>query len=565
MATNESSDCSAFFMRPSIMEWVHEVIAEEFSEYLRLSSEENPDTDPYRSLYVARECLSTVMAKISSAPSVIAKVHDDHLILRMSALVQSGLNYLHTDESSRGCQDFESVVDLTRLSNKKKSLFLLISALNHLGTIWCQRGDHEKALSLLLEAKKVYSDSECPPYPANDREWLLGELKMEEDRRIEFEMLHTHTLFYLAQVYNHLQETKLAAEHCQSTLTRQISLGQYDHLEWALNAATISQYYINNDCYRQARHCLAGAAVVLSQAITQDEEMSERVQRTKADIHRCWIKYCLSLLRRSCDLMDKDEGASVTVNELLLKFDTLDINEAEDKIPCQLATDFSSAKVIFIYGQKCVETAKKYFTLESHASDYAAITLDHSELYKTLVVFESDVSIKCRMHKRRIDMLSPLLDCLSKQHFLDLIRQVEFHMALVYSEMADLKVVLASNMEEPSTHVVNKINKLLHSAIDHYQHFVDSYDEPVEPPHLRSYLLARLYIGRCQSKFITATSADKVRHLRLSFQMYKWLTEYCQDRQKDVVGVFDEELKICQEMVELLPLRIEKIIAGEDI
>lgn len=560
MAANEPEDCSTFFMCPSVLEWVQEALAEDFSEYLRLSSEDGPIADPYRSLYAARDRLAAVMAKLSDPPSAVKKAHDDHMVLRMSALVQSGLNHLNTDQDSKACQDFESVTDLSRLSDKRKALFVEILALNQLAAIRYQRAEHEKALSLLLEAKEAYGSGSCSPCPANDREWLLGELKQEEDRRVDFEMLHTHTLFYLAQIYNHLQEAELAAEHCQSTLSRQMSLGQYDQVEWALNAATLSQYYINKDCYRQARHCLMGAAKVMLTAPRQDAEMSEKVRRGEADIQRCWIKYSLSLLRRSCDLMNSNEGVPLSVDDLLLKFDSLDINEAEGEISCQLATDFLSAKLIFLYGQKCVETAKEYFTLESHASDYSAIILDHSELYKTLIVFESDVGVQCRMHKRRIDMLVPLLYCLSRQHYLDQVRQVEFHAALVHSEMADLKVVLSGDMDEPSLHAINKINKLLQSAIDHYQHFVDSYSEPVEPPHLRTYLLARLYIARCQSKFITSILANQVRHLRSSLQEYKQLTQYCLDHADSLAGVFDEELKLCQEMVELLPLKIEKLV-----
>lgn len=39
-------------------------------------------------------------------------------------------------------------------------------------------------------------------------------------------------------------ETERAATYCHSTLQRQLKLNQFSPMEWALNAATLSQYYI---------------------------------------------------------------------------------------------------------------------------------------------------------------------------------------------------------------------------------------------------------------------------------------------------------------------------------
>lgn len=59
-----------------------------------------------------------------------------------------------------------------------------------------------------------------------------------------FEMAYTHTLYYLAQVYKNLDEYEKAARYCHITLQRQLQFDQFVPLEWAINAATLSQYYI---------------------------------------------------------------------------------------------------------------------------------------------------------------------------------------------------------------------------------------------------------------------------------------------------------------------------------
>lgn len=45
-------------------------------------------------------------------------------------------------------------------------------------------------------------------------------------------------------------ETERAATYCHSTLQRQLQLNQFNPMEWALNAATLSQYYITKVGHR---------------------------------------------------------------------------------------------------------------------------------------------------------------------------------------------------------------------------------------------------------------------------------------------------------------------------
>ena len=57
-------------------------------------------------------------------------------------------------------------------------------------------------------------------------------------------MVYTHTLYYLAQVYKNLEQFDKAGSYCHCTLQRQLQYKQFSPLEWAINAATLSQYYI---------------------------------------------------------------------------------------------------------------------------------------------------------------------------------------------------------------------------------------------------------------------------------------------------------------------------------
>ncbi len=80
--------------------------------------------------------------------------------------------------------------------------------------------------------------------------------KSLEARITAFETAHTHTMFYLAQCYGHLGDAAKSAEYCQRTLQRQVVAKEYDVMEWAINCAAMSQYYITQSNFAQALYCL---------------------------------------------------------------------------------------------------------------------------------------------------------------------------------------------------------------------------------------------------------------------------------------------------------------------
>ena len=48
----------------------------------------------------------------------------------------------------------------------------------------------------------------------------------------------------------------------------------------------------------------------------------------------------------------------------------------------------------------------------------------------------------------------------------------------------------------------------------------------------------------------------QVECLEKALGQHRWVTEYHAQHSEEVEGVFSEEVKVCQEMVQLLPVRI---------
>ena len=559
-------------MELNLKQWIVDNISTDYQKVLQLNAEQNPEDKPYESLYSARKLLEEMIQRFEEFSETLG---NDLSLLQGTVFYQLGKNYVDCDETSSGGEFLEkSYKLLSKVEDKVVMTTCCILVCHQLAVMWASRSEHEKALNQLLDAKTMYEAYSGPLYPLGEHELLSGlqDALSEDKRKGRFESLHTHTLYYLAQTYGNLGKPALSANYCHTTLGRQILSKQYDAIEWSLNCATLSQYYLNTDNYRQARHCLASSEHVLMEYISKgdqkDDEMLEKIQQTKADVARCWIKYCIALLKYSQQLKEEDGAQNILKarEDDFKPFVGLDVLAIEAEVPYSPIDNFDSARSLFLFGQKCVESAKHFFTLEWHATDNVSVVQDHSQLFKHLIFFEPALDRKCRMYKRRIDMLEDVLKELNPQHYLVLMRQLFFEVGIICSEMADCKITLVSDSEKPTPHAVLKINKLIGQSLKHFDSFINSFQDhsgrlPVkfDKENLRSILSAKFWIARLHSKLIVVNPQAQVENTKKSLENYQWIVTYHKANPDDVEACFAEELKMCQEMVDLLPHKLTKM------
>jgi len=64
-------------------------------------------------------------------------------------------------------------------------------------------------------------------------------------------------------VHKELGDADKSAEHCHTTLSKQLKLNAYNPLEWAINAATLSSHFLANSDYESAKMMIVSAKSVL--------------------------------------------------------------------------------------------------------------------------------------------------------------------------------------------------------------------------------------------------------------------------------------------------------------
>uniref|UniRef100_A0A8C5XPA4 KIF-binding protein n=1 Tax=Microcebus murinus TaxID=30608 RepID=A0A8C5XPA4_MICMU len=274
-------------------------VCEKFQAALALSRVElhkNPEKEPYKSKYSARALLEEVKALLGPAPEDEDERPEaddglgagDHALGLPTEVVEPegpiaqqavrlaviefhlGVNHIDTEELSAGEEHLVKCLRLLRryrLSHDCVSLY--IQAQNNLGILWSEREEIETAQAYLESSEALYNQymKEIGSPPLDPTEHFLPEEEKltEQERSKRFEKVYTHNLYYLAQVYQHMEMFEKAAHYCHSTLKRQLEHNAYHPIEWAINAATLSQFYINKLCFMEARHCLSAANVIFGQ------------------------------------------------------------------------------------------------------------------------------------------------------------------------------------------------------------------------------------------------------------------------------------------------------------
>ena len=229
------------------------------------------------------------------------------------------------------------------------------------------------------------------------------------------------------------------------------------------------------------------------------------------------------------------------------------------------------ARLLFLAGQKHLNEAMEFYKLDGYVTHYVEIVQDHSQLFKYLAFFDTDLERQCKMCKRRADMLSAVLSELNPQHYLLVCRQLIYEIASVYGDMAELKTCIIQRDKPiaPSQHQTKKINSLLGQSAKFYTSYLDSLKQEGKLPEkydesmVRVALLAHMCLARTYSKRICPTKEQKIENLKKSLALYQYVVEYC-DGDEDGAAKLEEELQACREMVELLPFRLAQISQGQD-
>ena len=497
----------------------------------------------------------------------------DAQLQRSFTLMKLLINYelslvaVDVEETSCGSKHLQVAHQLLH-ENFERDLSVVLfhlSVLNALGLLRSSLGEYDEALSALVSAESLYHEwrrtlNQEPDFLTlglRDAFLLPGSQGTRSSKEFQSETQvekeYTKTVYYVAQVQEKRGESAVAAKYCSLTLTRQLDSGDYDPLDWSLNAAVLSQYFANHDAFEAARRLLALALSQLAKVEPRDDD--ELLAKRRGDVDRILFKYCLMLMDR-----EEEEVQPLKEAPVLPAFSDAEADRLEQEIPVSRPSDYDSALKVFLFANKRLASALELFTLDEHASDHADCILDQSRAYQLLLRFTSDDSRICKLQKRRVDLLHQLLSQLNPTYFQSHVRRMLFEVAEAYTDMVQRKTSAGDASAKPS--VAGKINALVAKAIQHYERFVDSFRDAktgqlpsrFEEEYARPLLVAWFAVGRLHTKRVPSSAAEQSRGWTECESNWRRMLEYV-EREADHAALVQQECQVAQEMLSLMHAR----------
>ncbi|CAH0561190.1 unnamed protein product [Brassicogethes aeneus] len=579
---------------------------EKYTKVMKLIEEDSkldPINEPYLSKYAAREILVGMKANIENLLRNYGAGSNEHV--KLSAMLGAtylylGMIALDTDELSAGEKHLKKCNTIIEKYYLKPEVVLVaISMFNQFGIMWSLRKPEEgkmyleKGEQLYLDYKKESKD------PVDISDLFASDLEYNSEMaRRNMEKSYTLTLYYLAQIFGVLKDALKSSVYCHVTLQKQIDMDDYDPIDWALNAATLSQFFMEKNGFKQARHHLACSSYVLSKyedqlrAVNEESEAHDAAlevfKHRSADVARCWAKYGSLLLSKSkerllshtddidvnCSLstdlskLSLTSDSTVSVEDLQnLVFTGIEASAYELQVTDQFVLCLDDARRVFYNIQDWLAKAEEYYNIDTLASDYIEIALDRSQMYLNLLFFDENQDNQAKLHKRRIDLLEEVVGKINPQYYLQYCRQIWFELGNTYSDVLDIKSEkIRDSKARPKPQALTKANILAEKSIQCYTTFVDSYKdastgvlpkkfpEEAENPLLRAYF----HIAALHNRYITLDKQTQLSNVEKSLEFYKKIFDYVEENKK-AEELIKAEYSICKEMVTLLPVKIMKL------
>lgn len=229
-------------------------------------SKSDPPAEPFRSHYAARDILTEIAQNAKNLLETLATELDadngadiqrlKYILAHITVDLGKIANF--TEEVTSAERQLNQSIDL--ISGHElddSSICAYLSALNEIGVIWMNRGETDKSMECLIKAQNAYETfvaQQAQPYTLHD---ILSTNEVGTGGRL-LEKCNIFTLFYLAQVYGSLTDVQKSAFYCHSTLLKQLKLDDFEPIDWALNAATLSQFFCTNNRYTEVIYRILG-------------------------------------------------------------------------------------------------------------------------------------------------------------------------------------------------------------------------------------------------------------------------------------------------------------------
>ena len=472
---------------------------------------------------------------------------------------------------------------------KMRYINLYQEIFNNLGIIYYHKGEIKKGLQHLGKAEQIYKvfsglngynfTNDFPKFMksccSNNEEGGNHEMEFFSFyidggiNKKSFEHNYTLTIFYYAQAFTKLGFRKKAIKYCSLILKRQIEFNEYELKDALVNCLNLSDFYMENQHFAQAEYILISAMSLLPDEQTKEEILRAALQNQLGKYFLERLKFAVIRVKENNLISDNDNIFNI-VNKKIFTFNTLNIvwPQIKDVI------NIEQAKSLFRLANTQFKKALNFYNIKDYIFEHIQICQSISQLYKNLISFEFDNGRIFAMEERRINILKPLLEKIGPKNDVMQWQEVCLELAEIYCEIFESNYELIRVKKKKINYQeIDEINKSGENAIYFYQkiieYIVNEYkkEEEKKLEDCITIITIKSNIARLYSKLIFLKDVKKrVDSLKKSLAIYKELHKLLKES-KSIFGDredLQENILMCEEMMGMIPIKIDKINKGEE-
>lgn len=412
---------------------------------------------------------------------------------------------------------------LKEKETERRVILIAVDTYHFLGSLYHMWNKHEqsliafeKALQLYLtynDAKEYVAPINVLPFNSDkspDTEYLLEEqcIIILVDLLAEIRSVKTddedktkHMIVDKVAVYKH----KLLKRILNKVLLDE------DYIKWTSQLVSLAEIFVKFESFTIAKDYLTAASFMMNKYYEQkyieeifiqtDEETHSTKEILVLDIYkkmvsnidRHWAEYGLKLLQSSQEKLlrnVKDRTCKVhcqfqsTVNseqpiESLGFVDTIpNLKKFTVNITDKYLSCYTDAKAVFITVLVYFKKALEYFIPELHLLEYVNIMQDISYAYKYLASYEQDETNQLKLHKRRLEVLTNIVNILDTENDIDILKPIWIEIAITNSNILDKitgKSRYQCDSDKLSTELLDKSKKSIDQTLCHWQLYMDCF------------------------------------------------------------------------------------------
>ena len=472
---------------------------------------------------------------------------------------------------------------------KKKFVNYYQEIFNNLGIIYYNRGEIKKGLEHLAKAEQIYNtfflNMPQNKYTfSNELSFFINNLDNDNDKDMLynfdtndfeknkkiFEHNYTLTIFYFAQAFTKLNFRKKAIHFCSVTLKRQIENNEYEIKDAVNNCINLSEFYLESQNFAQTEYILRCALSLIPEDKTQKKKLRASVQAQLGKYYLERLKLALLLMRKNTSIANEKN-----LEEMINKKKFIIENLREVKFPeIKDIQNLEEAKSLFRKGNTQLKRALKIFVMDGYVTDHIKITQTISQLYKYLIFFETDNARIFSMEDRRINLLEPIYKAINHKVYVIQWQEISLELAEIFCEIFESNYeIFRKNPKKIEKKLIDEINEHGRKSLFYYEDIIgyieNEYGKETEKKFedFITIITIKSNIARLYSKIIFVDEVKKrVDSLKKSLEIYNQVYKLLKGSQ-DIFGdkeELKENLIMCEEMIGMLPIKIDKINRGEE-